>query len=160
MKRFWVELTLYAVALLSLAFSAAAQTPVASDHRLSPSEVKTLVKGASTPEDHMKLAEYFRQEAFEETAAARLHDGRALRARLGPALQIQTADRQRDARSLQGVRSQRRQSCGDSNENSGGTRETGGNDEDIATTDNSSSPMTPFGHRRGESHPGRRQRSG
>ena len=74
MKRFWVELTLYAVALLSLAFSAAAQTPVASDHRLSPSEVKTLVKGASTPEDHMKLAEYFRQEAFEETAAARLHD--------------------------------------------------------------------------------------
>lgn len=43
-------------------------------HKLSPSEVKTLIKGASTPEDHLKLAEYFRQEAAEEAAAAKLHD--------------------------------------------------------------------------------------
>ncbi len=78
MKRSPVELTLYTVALVGLAFSGAAETQVASvvasDHKLSPSEVKTLIKGASSPEDHLKLAEYFRQEALEETASARLHD--------------------------------------------------------------------------------------
>jgi len=74
MKRFPVELTVCTVALVGLAFSGAAQPQVAGDHKLSPSEVKTLIKGASSPEDHLKLAEYFRQEALEETASARLHD--------------------------------------------------------------------------------------
>ncbi len=74
MKRFPVELALYTIALVGLALPAAAQTQLASDHKLSPSEVKTLIKAASTPEDHLQLAEYFRREALEETASARLHD--------------------------------------------------------------------------------------
>jgi len=40
-------------------------------HKLSPSEVKSLLKSASMPEDHWQLAEHFREEAAqeEETAA-------------------------------------------------------------------------------------------
>jgi hypothetical protein len=62
-------------AALSLLFSFAAvvqaQTP---EHRLTPTEAKALLKSASTPEDHLKLAEYFRQEARDEAAAARASD--------------------------------------------------------------------------------------
>jgi hypothetical protein len=53
--------------------TAAAQTPAADNHTLSPSEVKTLIRGASTPEDHLKLAAYFKQEALDEVASAKLH---------------------------------------------------------------------------------------
>jgi hypothetical protein len=40
-------------------------------HKLSPSEVKALLKSASMPEDHWQLAAHFREEAAqeEETAA-------------------------------------------------------------------------------------------
>lgn len=63
------------VVLASAAFGLAAQDqPLRDAHKLSPSEVKTLIRGASTPEDHLKLAEYFRQEASEEATAARLHE--------------------------------------------------------------------------------------
>ena len=55
------------VALSFAAFSVNAQGQVIEKiHKLSPSEVKTLIKKASTPEDHLKLAEYFRQVADEE----------------------------------------------------------------------------------------------
>jgi hypothetical protein len=62
-----------ATALFAVALSAAAQTPAADNHTLSPSEVKTLIRGASTPEDHLKLAAYFKQEALDEAASAKLH---------------------------------------------------------------------------------------
>jgi hypothetical protein len=62
-----------ATALFAVALSAAAQRPADDDHRLSPSEVKTLIRGASTPEDHVKLAVYFKQEALDEAASAKLH---------------------------------------------------------------------------------------
>jgi hypothetical protein len=73
--------TLAAMALAAFTFlfgmapqmTAAAQTPAADNHRLSPSEVKTLIRGASTPEDHLKLAAYFKQEALDEAASAKLH---------------------------------------------------------------------------------------
>lgn len=63
-----------ATALFAVALSATAQEQPGGGHRLSPSEVKTLIKSASTPEDHLKLAEYFKQEAEEEAAAVKLHD--------------------------------------------------------------------------------------
>ena len=62
-----------ATALFAVALSAAAPEQPGGGQRLSPSEVKTLIKNASTPEDHLKLAEYFKQEAAEEEAAAKLH---------------------------------------------------------------------------------------
>lgn len=52
-------------------FSALAQT---QDHKLTPDEAKVLLKTASTPEDHLKLAEFYRQEARDEAAAARAAD--------------------------------------------------------------------------------------
>jgi hypothetical protein len=56
-----------------LCVSAVAQTGT-SDHRITPDEAKTLLKTASTPEDHLKLAEFYRQEARDEAAAARAAD--------------------------------------------------------------------------------------
>ena len=43
-------------------------------HVLTPSEIKELLKAASTPEDHLKIAAYFKQEAVQEDEAASLHD--------------------------------------------------------------------------------------
>jgi hypothetical protein len=51
-----------------------AQEVMNSAHVLTPSEVKELLKGASTPEDHLKIAAYFKQEAVQEDEAASLHD--------------------------------------------------------------------------------------
>ena len=62
------------ITLAALTINAGAQTQTGDGHKLTPSEVKALAKGASTPEDHRKLAEYFRQEATDESAAAKLHD--------------------------------------------------------------------------------------
>jgi hypothetical protein len=67
---------LVVAAVLSFAaFSVKAQDQaIEKSHKLSPSEVKTLIKNASMPEDHLRLAEYFRQEADEEATAAKLHN--------------------------------------------------------------------------------------
>lgn len=46
-------------------------------HKLSPSEVKSLLKGASTPEDHWQLAEHFREEAAQEEETATWHESTA-----------------------------------------------------------------------------------
>jgi hypothetical protein len=73
MKRIPIRIVPYAAALLSITFSLAAQTRASDDHKLSPSEVKTLIRSASTPEDHLKLAAYFKQEALDEAASAKLH---------------------------------------------------------------------------------------
>jgi len=59
--------------LLLFSFSAVAQMH-APDRRLTPEEAKTLIKTASTPEDHLKLAEFYRQEARDEISAARQSD--------------------------------------------------------------------------------------
>lgn len=72
MKMELSQALLIATALFAVALSAAAPEQPGSDQRLSPSEVKTLIKNASTPEDHLKLAEYFKQEAA--AAAAKLHE--------------------------------------------------------------------------------------
>jgi hypothetical protein len=39
-------------------------------HKLSPSEVKALLKSASMPEDHWQLAAHFREEAAQEDETA------------------------------------------------------------------------------------------
>jgi hypothetical protein len=46
-------------------------------HKLSPSEVKALLKSASVPEDHWQLAEHFRQEAAEEDQTAAFYEQQA-----------------------------------------------------------------------------------
>jgi hypothetical protein len=107
--------------------TAAAQTPAADNHTLSPSEVKTLIRGASTPEDHLKLATYFKQEALDE-------DGRGLRTGLSGSFDVQTALVEGDAKSLQGICSQREQSRGSCVEDGGRTREDSGNDAHSAAS--------------------------
>jgi hypothetical protein len=77
MKRIPIRIVPYAAALLSITFALAAQTSASGDHKLSPSEVTTLIRSASTPEDHLKLAAYFKQEALDEAASAKLHVERA-----------------------------------------------------------------------------------
>lgn len=44
------------------------------EHQLTKKEVKALIVGAQTPEDHMKLASYFRGEAQRQEASAKYHD--------------------------------------------------------------------------------------
>lgn len=61
-----------------------AQTNPAATARLTKKEVKTLVATAKTPEDHMKLARHFRQEADTLEAQAKEHDDLALEYRKNP----------------------------------------------------------------------------
>jgi hypothetical protein len=61
-------------ALLLLLSVSAAVSAVAQDRRITPDEAKTLLKAASTPEDHLKLAEFYRQEARELAATDRAAD--------------------------------------------------------------------------------------
>ena len=49
-----------------------AQNEPVGDHNLSQTEAKELARGASTPEDHLTLAAYFRKQAEQEEAASRL----------------------------------------------------------------------------------------
>jgi hypothetical protein len=51
--------------------SLSAQNESVSDHNLSQTEAKELAKRASTPDDHLKLAAYFRDHAQQEEAASR-----------------------------------------------------------------------------------------
>ena len=53
------------------AHSLSAQNVPVSDHSLSQTEAKELARGASTPEDHLTLAAYFRNQAEQEEAASR-----------------------------------------------------------------------------------------
>jgi hypothetical protein len=73
----WAAMTLAALFTFLLGMTpqmtAAAQTLAADNHTLSRSEVRTLIRGASRPEDHLQLAAYFRQEALDEAASAKLH---------------------------------------------------------------------------------------
>lgn len=43
-------------------------------HKLSPSEVRSLLKRASMPEDHWRLAAHFREVAAEEDETAALYE--------------------------------------------------------------------------------------
>lgn len=49
-------------------------TPGGIEHSLAPSEVKELLKSASTPNDHLKLAAHFREEATQEESAAKWNE--------------------------------------------------------------------------------------
>jgi len=51
--------------------SLSAQQSSVNDHILSPTEAKDLARNASTPEDHLKLAAYLRDQAQQEEAASR-----------------------------------------------------------------------------------------
>jgi hypothetical protein len=52
------------------AHSLFAQNEPVDDHNLSQTEAKDLARSASTPEDHLKLAAYFRDQAQQEEAAS------------------------------------------------------------------------------------------
>lgn len=61
-----------------------AQYQSISEHTLSQTEAKELVKSASTPEDHLKLAEFFRDQAQQEVAAAKFNQRMAMGAQYTP----------------------------------------------------------------------------
>lgn len=56
-----------------------------SAHVLTPSEIKEL-QGASTPEDHLNISTYLRQEAVQEDEADSLHDAIAAMPQTGSLL--------------------------------------------------------------------------
>ena len=49
-----------------------AQSESAGSHDLTQTEAKELARGASTPEDHLRVAAYLRDQARQEEAASRL----------------------------------------------------------------------------------------
>jgi hypothetical protein len=70
------------VAVLAVLFLATSVLSVAAqdhamhmkEHQLTKSEVKALIGSAKTPEDHMKLAAYYKGEAQRQEALAKYHD--------------------------------------------------------------------------------------
>lgn len=70
MKRFVTALTLMTAALFFGSFS---PMSAAEEVQLSKKQVKDLVSTAKTPEDHLKLAAYFNQEADRLEAEAKDH---------------------------------------------------------------------------------------
>jgi hypothetical protein len=61
-------------ALLIFTLPAAGKMPVVHNSRLTPNEAKALIRSASTPDEHLRLAEYFRTDALEEAAFAALNN--------------------------------------------------------------------------------------
>jgi hypothetical protein len=70
------------VAVLAVLFIATSVLSVAAqdhvmnmqEHQLTNKEVKALIVSAKTPEDHMKLASYFKGEAQQLQAKVKYHD--------------------------------------------------------------------------------------
>lgn len=81
-KAIWAAV---AVAALLAYLGVAPQMDAAqSTARLTKKEVKALVANAKTPEDHMKLARHFKQEADRLEAEAKEHDELAQEYRRSP----------------------------------------------------------------------------
>lgn len=78
-----VALASLTVFLGTLGVLAQTHTDESSD-RLTKKEVKALVATAKTPEDHLKLARHFRQQADTLEAEAKEHDELALEYRKNP----------------------------------------------------------------------------
>lgn len=80
------------VAVLAVLFLATSVMSVAAqdhamnmkEHQLTKKEVKALIVSAKTPEDHMKLAAYFRDEAQRMKESAKYHDEMAELYKLNP----------------------------------------------------------------------------
>lgn len=71
------SIRLAVLALLFVATSVlfvAAQDHAMKEHQLTQKEVKALIVSAKTPEDHMKLAAYYRGEAQRQEAKAKYHE--------------------------------------------------------------------------------------
>jgi thiamine biosynthesis lipoprotein ApbE len=77
MKSKSIRLAVLAVLFLATSvLSVAAQDHATNvkERQLTKKEVKALVVNAKTPEDHMKLAAYFKGEAQRQEASAKYHD--------------------------------------------------------------------------------------
>jgi hypothetical protein len=66
---------LAALAIVTLAFSSFAPVSLAAKNKsvISKKELKTLLKTATEPVEHRKIAEYYRQEAQRLTASSKEH---------------------------------------------------------------------------------------
>jgi signal transduction histidine kinase len=76
MKSHSIRVAVLAVLFLSTSvlFSVAQdQAMNMKGHQLTKKEVKALIVSAKTPEDHMKLASYFKGEARQQEASAKTH---------------------------------------------------------------------------------------
>jgi len=76
MKSHSIRVAVLAVLFLSTSvlFSVAQdQAMNMKEHQLTKKEVKALIVNAKTPEDHMKLASYFKGEAQQQEASAKTH---------------------------------------------------------------------------------------
>lgn len=80
----WKAVPVAALAVLLGTLGMVAQTNAPSNARLTKKEVKALVANAKTPEDHMKLAKHFQQQADRLEAEAKEHDELAQEYRKNP----------------------------------------------------------------------------
>lgn len=62
------------VLLLTSALVASAAEQPGKGPKLTKKEVKALIVNAKTPEDHLKLASYYRDEARQQEEKAKYHD--------------------------------------------------------------------------------------
>ena len=61
------------VILLTALLCAGFETSAAASHRLTKGELKELIASAATPEDHQKIAAYYRGEAQRLRQSAKEH---------------------------------------------------------------------------------------
>jgi hypothetical protein len=74
MKTSRMSFLLAIVILCGPAWRARAQGQTGPKDKLTLDEVKTLIKNATTSEDHLKLAGFFRQEEAQQMESAKTHD--------------------------------------------------------------------------------------
>lgn len=65
---------LFSAIILASPALVSAQEQNSNEHKLTPSEVKALLRGASTPEEHSALGAYFKDRASQEEATAKYYD--------------------------------------------------------------------------------------
>lgn len=74
MKSQAIRVALFSVVLLATSAFFASAAEQAKEHQLTRQEVKALIVNAKTPEDNLKLASYYRDEARQQEAKAKYHD--------------------------------------------------------------------------------------
>ena len=74
MKTSRQHVVLVMLVLWSPTWTARAQGPTGPGVKLTLEEVKALIKNVTTPEEHLKLAGYFRQEQAKLEESARTHN--------------------------------------------------------------------------------------
>ena len=78
MKRLVSTATTLMIAFMAMLFASANLAAAGPPQTLTKKELKTLLKNAATPADHLKIASYYRAEAEKLSAISREHANEAI----------------------------------------------------------------------------------